>query len=80
MLQKEIIKLQAIVFAAFTVYRKKGALPMDNKTPRKKSVLKQSSVLNSIIHPIPSKEDPNGMYTGLPIEYGEIPVQDADDL
>ena len=53
---------------------------MENKTPRKKSVLKQSSILNSIIHPKPSKEDPNGMYTGLPVEYGEIPVQDADDL
>lgn len=53
---------------------------MEQKTPRKKSVLKQSSILNSIVHPQPSKEDPNGMYTGLPVEYGEVPVQDADDL
>lgn len=58
----------------------KGALQMEKKTPEKKSVLKQSSILNSIIHPKPSKEDPFGMYTGLPVEYGEIPVQDADDL
>ena len=53
---------------------------MEKKNHPKKSVLKQSSVLNSIVHPRPSPEDPNGSYTGIPVEYGEIPVQDADDL
>ncbi len=27
-----------------------------------------------------SNEDPNGMYTGFPVEKNEIPTQDADDL
>lgn len=26
------------------------------------------------------KYDPNGMYTGVPADPGEVPVQDADDL
>ena len=80
MLWQGIIPMQAFLFAVFHLGLWKGALPMQKKTPQKKSVLKQSSVLNSIVHPRPSKEDPNGMYTGLPVEYGEIPVQDADDL
>ena len=45
-----------------------------------KNVLKKSGILNSIIHPKPSKEDPQGSYTGLPVEEGEVPTQDADDL
>ena len=28
----------------------------------------------------PSKQDPNGSYTGRPENKGETPVQDADDL
>lgn len=28
----------------------------------------------------PSRDDPNGSYTGRPMVRGEIPVQDADDL
>ncbi|MBQ4116098.1 MAG: hypothetical protein IJD37_01840 [Clostridia bacterium] len=27
-----------------------------------------------------SNEDPNGMYTGIPKDRNEVPVQDADDL
>lgn len=27
-----------------------------------------------------SRTDPDGSYTGVPLEPGEIPVQDADDL
>ncbi len=27
-----------------------------------------------------SDTDPNGMYTGVPREIGETPIQDADDL
>ena len=78
MLRSGILVGQAI-FACRKTCRK-GALTMEQKIPRKKSVLKQSRILNSIVHPQPSKEDPNGMYTGLPVEYGEVPVQDADDL
>lgn len=29
---------------------------------------------------IASTDDPNGSYTGVPLEKGEMPVQDADDL
>jgi hypothetical protein len=28
----------------------------------------------------PSKNDPDGSYTGVPLKKGENPVQDADDL
>ena len=28
----------------------------------------------------PSKEDPMGSYTGVPVTPGETPTQDADDL
>lgn len=45
-----------------------------------KNVVKENKLLNSMIHPKPSKEDPQGSYTGLPVEEGEVPVQDADDL
>ena len=72
--------MQACVFAGFIVHLKKGVLKMQKKPPQKKSVLKQSQILHSIVHPTPSKEDPNGSYTGIPVEYGEVPVQDADDL
>ena len=72
--------LQAYVFAGLIVNPMKGALHMEKIASQKRSVLKQSRVLNSIVHPKPSKEDPNGMYTGLPGEYGEIPVQGADEL
>ena len=29
---------------------------------------------------LPSETDPFGSYTGIPKEFDEIPVQDADDL
>ena len=29
---------------------------------------------------IADRTDPNGSYTGVPINKGEMPVQDADDL
>lgn len=40
----------------------------------------QFSVLQSILKMGPSRDDPQGMYTGRPIEPGETPVQDSDDL
>lgn len=33
----------------------------------------------NIIHSEPSETDPQGMYTGVPVD-GSEPVQDADDL
>ncbi len=52
----------------------------------KKSNMKQTSVtsnadiVNAIINQGPSKNDPNGSYTGKPLDPNEVPVQDADDL
>lgn len=37
-------------------------------------------VVERMIATPPSRTDPNGSYTGKPMEVGEIPVQDADDL
>lgn len=38
------------------------------------------AVVDRMIDISPSKDDPNGSYTGRPVVPGEIPVQDADDL
>ena len=35
---------------------------------------------SDMIHLPPSRTDPEGWYTGLPLDYKERPVQDADDL
>lgn len=40
----------------------------------------QFAVLQSILKMGPSKDDPQGMYTGKPMDPGEVPVQDGDDL
>ena len=37
-------------------------------------------ILQSILHMGPSKSDPDGMYTGRPMNIHETPVQDSDDL
>ena len=37
-------------------------------------------VVERMIAAPPSRTDPNGSYTGKPMEMGEVPVQDADDL
>lgn len=37
-------------------------------------------VVERMIATPPSRTDPNGSYTGKPMEMGEVPVQDADDL
>ena len=36
--------------------------------------------VSALIHPHPSKTDPQGSWTGLPADENEEPVQDADDL
>ena len=45
----------------------------------KKDVM-QDKTVQSIINPNPSVTDPNGSYTGVPINRFEKPVQDVDDL
>ncbi len=39
-----------------------------------------SRAAEKVIAVPPSRSDPQGSYTGRPVEMGEIPVQDADDL
>lgn len=36
--------------------------------------------VNEMINSLPSPTDPNGSYTGNPLDENEVPVQDADDL
>jgi len=45
-----------------------------------KNVIDKSKTLKEMITPKPSKEDPEGSYTGLPVNENEVPVQDVDDL
>lgn len=55
----------------------------DKKHPHDKipdSGLNQFEVLQSILRQGPSEEDPDGMYTGKPVNIYEVPVQDNDDL
>ena len=40
----------------------------------------KDSLVTRLIHQLPSKTDPMGMYTGHPVDEYEGPVQDADDL
>ena len=46
---------------------------MDNK----KTKMQKAHLLPSLG---PAKNDPQGMYTGVPVYKDETPVQDADDL
>jgi len=39
-----------------------------------------SRAAEKVIAVPPSRSDPQGSYTGRPVETGEIPIQDADDL
>ncbi|MBQ1263791.1 MAG: hypothetical protein IIV87_03810 [Oscillospiraceae bacterium] len=41
---------------------------------------KQIDVVEEVICSFASKNDPNGSWTGRPLDEGELPVQDADDL
>ena len=43
-------------------------------------VARVSKAAEKVIAVPPSRSDPQGSYTGRPVETGEIPVQDADDL
>ena len=37
-------------------------------------------IIDSIVNMPPSDTDPNGSYTGRPVDENAVPVQDADDL
>lgn len=39
-----------------------------------------SALVDSIVNQPPSECDPQGSYTGIPLDDSERPVQDADDL
>ena len=39
-----------------------------------------NQIVQSIINTPPSNTDPNGSYTGNPVDVNEKPQQDADDL
>lgn len=38
------------------------------------------AAVRAIVEQMASETDPLGSYTGCPLEEGEVPVQDADDL
>lgn len=42
--------------------------------------VRMDRLVNQMSAYTPSHTDPFGSYTGMPEEYGETPVQDADDL
>ena len=41
---------------------------------------KAEDIIDSIVNQPASDTDPLGSYTGHPVDEGDIPVQDADDL
>ena len=41
---------------------------------------KKKKAVEQIVNLPPSATDPNGSYTGKPMDESEVPVQDADDL
>lgn len=45
-----------------------------------KPKIPMSATVASIVHTPPSKFDPQGMYTGKPMDENEQPKQDEDDL
>lgn len=55
---------------------------MSEKKKNKKKVPMPpiTGTVKAIIEEPPSKNDPQGWYTGKPETKGEVPVQDADDL
>lgn len=53
-------------------------MEMQDKKPVKK--VKNCPKVVELSQATASIDDPNGSYTGVPLEKGEIPVQDADDL
>lgn len=50
---------------------------MERKTNRKDRPMEKARELSKFKAP---KTDPQGSWTGRPLDPGEVPVQDADDL
>lgn len=51
-----------------------------SKKPKQHKTYTNNAIVNAIINQPPSDTDPNGSYTGKPVDQYEKPVQDADDL
>lgn len=66
-------------FCACVHNSRKGLNMKENKKKQKKTITNNATV-NAIINQEPSDTDPNGSYTGKPLDQNEVPVQDADDL
>ena len=54
--------------------------PGNHVAVKRTRATKNSPLVNAIVNRQPSDTDPQGMYTGLPLNEDERPVQDADDL
>lgn len=55
----------------------KGVIFLNNK---KNKEIKNNQKVENVISERFAKSDPNGSYTGFPMDPCEKPVQDADDL
>ncbi len=47
---------------------------------RKKNHMRPTQVALNVVSSAPSKTDPLGMYTGVPMDESDEPQQDQDDL
>lgn len=54
--------------------------PQDHTTVVQSKAVKNAPLVNEMVNQPPSPTDPQGMYTGNPMDEREVPVQDADDL
>lgn len=60
-------------------------LPYNRQAGNNVKIVQTESVgnsprVNAIVNQPPSDTDPNGSYTGRPMNENDTPVQDADDL
>ena len=53
---------------------------MEEKTPKLQRKARVAQAVSRIVSTPPSRFDPDGSYTGKPMDTHEKPVQDADDL
>jgi len=58
-----------------TNYAERRAFPMEHKQKKL-----PGAAVRAVVEQMASETDPLGSYTGRPLEEGEVPVQDADDL
>ncbi len=56
-------------------------VPINTTAPKEKNKTGiNNPIVNAIVNAQPSAADPNGSYTGRPLNPKETPLQDADDL